>query len=82
MLSTGILKLLLCKSVQQVIQKINVVANNIFSSSAWTVLENSHYNIAVKEFYLQSRTVFANPGLQAVAKEKAHKIFFFLINIK
>lgn len=52
MLSIGILKLLLCKGVQQVIQKINVVANNTFSSSAWTILENSYYNIAVKEFYL------------------------------
>lgn len=52
MLSIDIIKLLLCKGVQQVIQKINIIANNIFLKSVWAILENGCYNVSVKEFYL------------------------------
>lgn len=52
MLSTDVIQLLLCKVVQQVIQKINIITNNIFLNSVWAILENGYYNFSVKEFYL------------------------------
>lgn len=52
MLSIDIIKLLLCKGVQQVIEKINITANNIFLNLGCAILENGYYNVSVKEFYL------------------------------
>ena len=53
MLFIGIIKLLLLqKGSNKLFRKTNIVANNIFSSSARTVLQNGFYNITVKEFYI------------------------------
>ena len=48
----GVINLLLCKSVQQVIPKINIVTNNTLWSSAWAILEHGYYDITFKDVYL------------------------------